>query len=129
MWKHGKGENKKTKLDWVQHLTSLGAQKQICEATGLLPAAKQLLTEAPYATDPHYSVFVKALESGRPMPQVPFWGAIEAALIKVFGHIWSDIKEDPRFSVRSVVLRHLEPMAERYDEKLYRHSVAPNRPF
>lgn len=129
MWKHGKGERKPVKLEWVKHLTSTDAQRDICLATGLLPAAKELLTEAPYATDPHYRVFVKALETGRPLPQVPFWGAIEAALIQVFGNIWSDIKEDPRFSVRSVVRRHLEPMAERYDDKLYRHSVAPHRPF
>ncbi len=129
MWKHAKGERKKIKLDWVTHLTTTDAQRSICLATGLLPAAKELLTEAPYSTDPHYRVFVKALETGRPLPQVPFWGAIEAALIQVFGNIWSDLKEDPQASVRSVVSKHLGPMAEHYDDKLYRHSVAPHRPF
>jgi hypothetical protein len=62
------------------------------------------------------------------MPRVAFWGAIEAELVRVFGKIWSDLKEDPRFTARSVVLTHLEPMAKIYDDKLYRHSFPPHPP-
>ena len=128
IWKGDDKEQSEMALQWVRHLTSSLIQRKICESTGLLPAVRELLDEPPHSTDAHLQVFARAIEGGRPMPQVAFWGTIEAELVRAFGNIWSDLKEDPRFSVRSVVLRYLEPLAERYDEKLYRHSVTPTPP-
>jgi multiple sugar transport system substrate-binding protein len=129
IWR-GAGQSKtEMALEWVRHLTTVSVQRDVCEATGLLPTVRELLDEPPYSTDRRYRVFAKAIESGRPMPQVSFWGTIEAELVRVFGNIWSELKEDPRFSVRQIVLRYLEPLAERYDDKLYRHSVSPVPPI
>jgi hypothetical protein len=89
---------------------------------------RELLNEPPHNTDPYLQIFAQAIEGGRPMPQVAFWGTIEAELVRVFGNIWSDLKEDAFASVRNVVRRHLEPLAKQYDEKLYRHSVSPTPP-
>ena len=129
VWRQPDGRERTPEaMDWVRHLTSVENQRRVCEATGLLPAVQELLNEPSFANDPFRSVFASALTQGRPMPQVPFWGAIEAELVRVFGNIWSDLKEDPRYTVRSVVLSHLEPMAKIIDDKLYCHSFAPHPP-
>ena len=80
------------------------------------------------ADEPFRSVFAAALTQGRPMPQVAFWGAIEAELVRVFGNIWSVLKEDPRYTIRNAVISQLEPMAKIIDDKLYRRSLAPHPP-
>ena len=128
IWKQPDSEPSSDAMDWVRHLTSSEIQRRVCASTGLLPAVRDVLTNPAEEDDPFQPVFAEALTTGRPMPQVAFWGAIEAELVHIFGKIWSDLKEDPRYTARSVVLSHLEPMAKLYDDKLYRHSFTPHPP-
>lgn len=128
IWKREDAKRSNDAVEWVRHLTSTESQKKVCEITGLLPAVKGLLSPENGNGNQFQEIFAKALKNGRPLPQVAFWGAIEAELVRVFGNIWSDLKEDPRYTVRSVVLSHLEPMAQIFDDKLYRHSIAPKAP-
>lgn len=127
VWKKPGKASSSDVIDWVRHLTSSDIQRQVCASTGLLPAVQDVLNKA-NGNDPFQPVFAEALAKGKPLPQVAFWGAIEAELVRVFGKIWSDLKEDPRYTVRSVVMTHLEPMAKIFDDKLYRHSIAPHPP-
>jgi ABC-type glycerol-3-phosphate transport system substrate-binding protein len=126
IWKQEGKERSSDAIDWVRHLTSADTQMQVCSATGLLPAVKGVLPST--VPDVFQPVFAAALEKGNPLPQAAFWGTIEAELVRVFGNIWSDLKEDPRYTARSVVLSHLEPLAKILDDKLYRHSILPHPP-
>ena len=125
-----KGEEVEPALRWIKQLTTNEkTQEQVTRDTGLLPVLNTLLSSARYTYDHHYAVFSKALKSGRPLPQAPFWGALEAELVRVFGNIWSDLKEDPRYTPKRAVLEHLLPMANMFDGKLYRHSFPPVAPL
>ncbi len=126
IWKRDGKDRSEDASDWVRHLTSENTQIQVCSATGLLPSVTGILP--PTLSDKFRPVFAEALAKGRPLPQAGFWGTIEAELVRCFGNIWSDLKEDPRFTARSAVLSHLEPLAKILDDKLYRHSFSPHPP-
>ena len=129
VWRQPDGRERTPEaMDWVRHLTSAETQQRVCEATGLLPAVQELLNDRSAADDPFRSVFAQALTKGRPMPRAAFWGAVEAELVRVFGNIWSVLKEDPRYTVHSAVISQLAPAAKVIDEKLYRHSRSPRPP-
>ena len=125
MWAGADEEKQRTCLEWMNHLTLLTAQENITKHTGLLPVIKEAFDKAPYTADARYRVFRNALRKGRPLPQVPYWGALETELVNKFGSIWSDLKEDPRYTPERAVLEHLVPMAQIFDDKLYRHSFPP----
>lgn len=124
------GEELKPALDWIKQLTmDEKTQEQVARDTGLLPVMEKVLNSARYTYDHHYAVFSRAIRTGRPLPQVPFWGSLESELVRVFGNIWSVLKEDPRYTPKRAVLEHLLPMANMFDGKLYRHSFPPPAPM
>jgi hypothetical protein len=96
----------------------------------LLPVRPDILDEAPYSTDPHYQVFKQALQYGRPVPAIPFWGPLEDGLRKGFGAIWKDIKASGDCSaVNDIVLHHLTPIAKRFDRLLKLVASEPAKMF
>lgn len=112
-------ENKDAALKLADYLTSPEVQRKICRTTGLMPVRKSVLTEEPYAANPHYRVFSEALNLGRPLPMIAFWGPLEEALLKAFGNIWKDIKSCRDCSnIEETVLNHIEPVARRFDKLL-----------
>jgi multiple sugar transport system substrate-binding protein len=125
IWKSDRPSRVSTSLKWIHHLTGLKAQKAVAQNTGLLPVIKEAFDSDPYVTDPHYAVFRDALRKGRPMPHVPYWGALEAELVHVFGSIWSALKEDPRYTPERAIKEYLIPMAQTFDGRLARHSSLP----
>ncbi len=127
LWKGENEERAKASLEWIARLTDLEAQEAVAENTGLLPVIREAFDKPPYTVEPHYQVLREALRTGRPLPQVPYWGALETELVHVFGKIWSDLKENPRCSPEEAVLEHLVPAAHLFDGKLYRRSMAPTR--
>ncbi len=127
IWKDDDAARMQAAIDWAARLTGLEAQEAVTQSTGLLPVIREAFDEPPYTVEPHYKVFRESLRSGRPLPQVPYWGAFEESLVHVFGNIWSDLKEDPRYSAEKAVLEHLVPMSQQFDAKLYRHSLVPPR--
>jgi multiple sugar transport system substrate-binding protein len=118
VWRRDNQENSEAALSWVAHLVSPEVQRRICEASGLLPVLSEMPTGPLYESTPHYQMFKLALEKGRPMPRISRWGALEEALVKAVGNIWSDLKEDPRLEVDTTVLQYLTPVANRFDEIL-----------
>jgi multiple sugar transport system substrate-binding protein len=112
-------ENTNEALDLIEYLTSFEVQQKICRTTGLMPVRKNVLAEEPYSTSPHYRVFSEALNLGRPLPMIAFWGPLEEALLKAFGNIWKDIKRCQDCSnIEETVLYHIEPVARRFDKLL-----------
>ncbi len=125
IWK-GDTNDKASALKWVKCLsTDEKVQAKLSRDTGLLPVLKTVLDSARYTYDSHYAVFGKAIRTGRALPQVSFWGALEAELVKAFGNVWSLLKEDPRYTPKKAVLEHLLPMSRMFDGKLFRHSFPP----
>ncbi len=115
----GAPSEKEAALAAIKHLTSPIGQQEICNRTGLLSVCEDVLSKPPYSTDPHYRIFAAALKLGRPLPTIPFWGPLEAHLLSAFGNIWEDVKNCPDCGkVEDLVLRHLEPVAKRFDRLL-----------
>jgi hypothetical protein len=112
-------------LKWMGLLTTPEVQKKMARDTGLLPVVKRVPGMESYVDDPCYILFEEAIRKGRPLPRVPRWAHLEAELVRVFGKIWSELKEDPRYSPEKAVLTHLLPMAQLFDGKLYRDSFLP----
>ena len=125
VWKGADSEPQQSALEWAARLTSPQGQEAVCQSTGLLPVLRESFDSPPYSVDPHYEVFRQALKTGRPLPQVAYWGALEAELVHAFGNIWSDIKEDTTTSPERAVREHLVPCARKFDAALLRASLSP----
>ncbi len=118
MWRREQ-DNREAAVSWIAHLLAPKVQKEVCKAAGLLPVLSEVLEDPPeYTSKPHYEYFKRALEKGRPMPRISRWGALEEELVRAIGKIWSDLKEDPRLEVSTVVLHHLSPVARHFDRVL-----------
>ena len=119
VWKRVAGEARDVALSWIAHLVSPRVQMAVSNAAGLLPVLKDVLDDPVYNEDPHYSVFKRALETGRALANITKWGGtIEEELVRAVGGIWGDIKDDPRVDVPSTVLRYLSPVAKHSDAML-----------
>ncbi len=125
VWRGQAPEREREALEWATRLTSPEGQEAVTRSTGLLPVIRESFDSPPYSVDPHYDMFRQALKTGRPLPQVAYWGVLEAELVHAFGNIWSDLKEGTTKSPERAVREHLVPMAEKFDDTLARASDSP----
>ena len=121
VWKRDNATREEKALKWVTLLTHPRAQEAVAKKTGLLPVIRECFDRPPYTVDPHYQVFHQALKAGRSLPQVAFWGALEEALVRVFGKVWNDLKDDTTTRPERAVQEHLIPTARAFDAKLREH--------
>ena len=119
IWNDTAASDIDTTLSIINQLTSPATQREICRRTGLLSVCEGVLSEHPYATDPHYRVFAEALKQGKSLPSIPYWGSMEESLLGAFGNIWEEIKSCPDCdNIEEIVVTHIAPVAKRFDRLL-----------
>jgi multiple sugar transport system substrate-binding protein len=116
IWNHIGSDRLNAAIKLVAWLVSPEVQRKASEATGLLPVRRDLLDGYPYTTHPNYKVLLAAEHSGRHLPRIPMWGAMENSLVNIFGMIWQRIKASGTGQMTDVLRQHLEPLAKRFDK-------------
>ncbi len=112
------GDNLAAAVALVKLLSAGESQYQACTIKRLLPVRQESFQGPPYSLDPAYRVFANALKTGCNLPSLPIWAPLESSLLKAFGLIWETAKHNA-FEVKEAhLLRHLEPLARRFDKMM-----------
>ncbi|WP_028986789.1 sugar ABC transporter substrate-binding protein [Thermicanus aegyptius] len=72
----------------VKYLSGKDAQLAYAQASGQLPAVKEVMNSPDITSDPNMAQFVQAAQTSRSYPSIPQWGPIENVLVKHFGIMW-----------------------------------------
>jgi multiple sugar transport system substrate-binding protein len=118
VWKHTPVRHEQLAVELVQFLTAKKTQHACSQHTGLLPARLETIKTKPFSTDPFYQVFVRALMSGRPLPNMRLWGLIEERLTSAFGILWHKILADPDPDLDALIKAELDPLAQKINRIL-----------
>jgi len=110
-WKHTPYEH--GAIEFIRLLTSRKVQTEQSYDLRQFPARLDTFADSPYATDPRLQVMVRALLSGRSFPIIRRWGLIEEKLNQAFIQIWDDIAAHPDQDLSVILIRWLEPLAQR----------------
>lgn len=78
-------------LNLCLYLGGEAGQNELATVLNVLPVRRSALARPYYAQDPIRSVFVRALEDGRALPNVARWGLIEERLVDCFMAITSEV--------------------------------------
>jgi len=113
VWKHTRQEQ--AAVEFIQLLTSRKAQTEQSYNFRHFPARLDSFADPPYATDPRLRMMVKATQNGRTFPLIPRWGLIEEKLNLAFIQIWDDLLAHPDQDLKAIIVRWLEPLAQRLD--------------
>jgi multiple sugar transport system substrate-binding protein len=113
IWKHVAIDHEQLVVELVRYLVTSPALLDFYHHAGLLPARRDLLTQPPFSTDPHYQKIVEALEGGRPHSRITMWGLVEDRLIATLAHIWNEVRADPAQDIAALVERNIAPLAQR----------------
>jgi multiple sugar transport system substrate-binding protein len=113
IWKHTRREI--DVLELVRFLLSPKAQEEAAWRFGYLPVQVDVLASPRFAGDPNYQGFIRALEKGRPFPDVKFGGLLEERLASAIGHIWKELFKNPSADVNALLARDLPPIARRFE--------------
>ncbi len=116
IWRHTRKEEAATKL--IHFLTQPSAQITYSQKVGLLPARLDALSAPPFSTDPVWQVAAKGLTTGRTFPVTRSWGLIEDRLVAELGAIWAEALANPDADLGAMVIKHIEPLAQRLKLRL-----------
>lgn len=108
-----RAHHKKEALDLVRFLTDRQTQLSLCQAAGFLPVRRDALTKTPYTTSSYYRPMIESLESGRPYPAIPQWGAVEDKLSEALAWLWNSILADHNQDLESLVKPYVDSVARR----------------
>lgn len=84
----------------------------IFKMTGLTPARKSLLNLNQVRSREYGSVFNRAVETGRSLPNHCFSGMVEDMLQYAFGLVWADVLKYPYLDPREILSEYLIPLKE-----------------
>lgn len=113
IWKHTLKQNAALKL--IQFLTQPAAQVHYAQAVGLLPVRLDALAGPPYISDPLWQMAITGLKSGRTFPVTRSWGLMEDRLTTALSALWADTLAHPDADLEALILKRLEPLAQRLD--------------
>jgi len=116
IWKHSRKQEAALKL--IRFLTQPEAQIQYARRVGLLPAVVEALGDDLYQTDRLWRMAAQAVQAGRTVPVVRSWGLMEDRLATEFAAIWSEFLAQPTLDLVTLLTRHLEPLAKRFNQVL-----------
>ncbi len=116
IWKHSRKQEAALKL--IRFLTQPAMQIQYAQRVGLLPAVVEALDNELYQSDRLWRMAAQAVQTGRAAPVVRSWGLMEDRLATEFAAIWSEFLAQPALDLVTLLTRHLEPLAKRFNQIL-----------
>ena len=112
-WRHTFHD--KSAIDLIHFLTNPLTLKAIYEQYMVIPARIEVLKTLPLALDPYYSVFQRAVMTGRVIPGFYRWAGVENRLNVTFHQLWSDLLANPDIDPEDEVPRRVIDMANRLE--------------
>ena len=100
-------------LELIAHLTSREFQTFFPKTIGLLPGRLDSLDSFPLPDPALYPLVLKALKTGRSLPNVGFWGLIEDRLAQAISNLWDDILANPQPNLEVLYDKHISPLTNR----------------
>lgn len=122
IWRHTKGypDREKAAVALTSYLTSKPVQVRAAQMKGTIPARLEAI-EALYGREhPFYETVHKNSQIGRPYPTAAIWRRIEFQLAGALNEILSEALGDPSLELKPLIVRHLEPLANRLNLTLGR---------
>ncbi len=116
IWKHSRKQEAALKL--IRFLTQPEVQIRYAQRVGLLPAVVEALDDELYQTDRLWRMAAQAVQAGRAAPVVRSWGLMEDRLATEFAAIWAEFLPQPTLDLVTLLTRHLEPLAKRFNQIL-----------
>jgi multiple sugar transport system substrate-binding protein len=116
IWKHARETDLAIAL--VKHLIGADSQTTIVRQSGQLPTRLDVLTQAPFSSDPFYQMVRRGLQSARSFPSFALWGLVENRLVEACAGIWADVLAATDPDLHAIVDRHLDEAAERLTSTL-----------
>lgn len=83
--------NPQAALEWVEFLQSRESQARYSQTVGMLPAKIDARSDLSFASDPLFSVFIAAADSGKTAPPIPNWTSVEPVLQEQLQALWDDV--------------------------------------
>ncbi|MDQ2807554.1 MAG: extracellular solute-binding protein [Chloroflexota bacterium] len=105
-------------LAWIRFLTQTAAQVEYSRLIGLLPVRRAALEAWPFTGDPLWQRVREGVAGGRSFPVTPTWGLLEYRLAATFGSLWTEILTQAQPNLDALLVRYLDPLAERLDAVL-----------
>jgi multiple sugar transport system substrate-binding protein len=113
IWRHTIHD--RSAIELINFLTNPLSLKAISEQYMVIPARTEVLKDLPLAEDPYYSVFQRAIMSGRVIPGFYRWAGVENRLNVTFHQLWSDLLANPDINPEDEVPRRVIDMANRLE--------------
>ncbi len=102
-----------TALELIAHLTSREFQINFPKRIGLLPGRLDSLESFPLPDPSLYQVMLRALKTGRSLPNLGLWGLIEDRLVNVLPVLWDDILASPQPDLEALYDKYITPLTQR----------------
>jgi hypothetical protein len=116
LWKYSRKEPLALKL--IRTLSGRDILNAYASRTGPLSVRLDTLDSSPLAGEPNYQTMVRALKTGRTLPQISLWGLIEDKLAIALDTIWEDVLTESRPDIDTIMSKHLDPLARRLEQTL-----------
>jgi multiple sugar transport system substrate-binding protein len=113
IWRHTVHD--RAAIDLVNFLTSPLNLKALYEQYMVIPARTEVLKSLPLAEDPYFSVFQRAIMTGRVIPGFYRWAGVENRLTVTFHQLWSDLLANQDINPEDEVPRRVIDMANRLE--------------
>jgi len=112
-WRHTFHD--RSAIELINFLTNPLTLKAIHEQYMVIPARTEVLKTLPLVKDPYYSVFQRAIMTGRVIPGFYRWAGVENRLNVTIHQIWSDLLANPELKPEDEVPRRIIDMANRLE--------------
>jgi multiple sugar transport system substrate-binding protein len=120
IWQHENYQDVKTALELIQYLIGSPSYIRLCLNSFFLPARISALCNPLLANDPHYSVLVNALQTGRSHSSAHLWVLLAERLGSAISMILANLAENPNQNVAQLVARQTGLVASRLEQTMGR---------
>ena len=120
IWQHESHQDIQTAFELIQYLIDSPDYTRLCLKSDFLPARIAALCDPLLTDDPHYSVLVKALQTGRSHSSAHLWVLLAERLGNAIAAIWNVLRENPNENVEKLVAKQTGVVASRLEQALGR---------
>jgi multiple sugar transport system substrate-binding protein len=113
IWRHTVHDT--AAIELIHFLTDPATLKSCFEQYQVIPARTEVLDILPLAHDPYYSIFQRAIKTGRYIPGFYRWAGVENRLNETIHQIWADLLADPDFNLKDEIPNRLINLANRLE--------------
>jgi ABC-type glycerol-3-phosphate transport system substrate-binding protein len=122
IWRHTKGypDREKAALALVSYLTNKAVQIRAAQLTNAIPARLEAAADLFGPEHPFYETVNTTSRTGKYYPPAAIWRRIEFQLASAMNEILVEAQREPSIDLEPLILKHLQPLAQRLNLALGR---------